>query len=340
MTGAVHKEISVKIPDTPESMAGQKLMVGFDGMDFSADLEHLIATVGVGGVILFSRNVRDPDQLGRLCGMIQQCAAGCDQPPLFIAVDQEGGEVARLKEPFTVFPGNDHITTEKAAAGFARTVAYELASVGINMNMAPVLDVAFLPETSIVMHRSFGADPAQVGCLGCEVIRHLQAGGIMAVGKHFPGIGRTELDSHAVRPALDLGLEALEGDLRPFRMAIDAGVAGIMLSHILYTRLDPHLPASLSPAIVEMLRSDLGFTGLIITDDLDMGAIRNHDAIESAVRRVMATDVDITLICHRSPDMETARDVMASCMAADDNVRQAAAASVERILSLKRRYLE
>lgn len=324
---------------TPEVMAGQKLMVGFDGMDFTADLEHLISMVKVGGLIIFSRNVRDPDQLGRLCDMIQQCAAGCGQPPLFIAVDQEGGEVARLREPFTAFPGNDHITTETAAAAFGRTVAYELGSVGINMNMAPVLDVAFDAASSVMKRRSFGADPAVVGRLGSEVIRHLQTGGVMAVGKHFPGIGRTVLDSHAVRPTLDLPLADLQEDLLPFRMAVDAGVTGIMLSHILYSRLDPEHQASLSPAVVNLLRTDLGFEGLVITDDLDMGAIRNHDTIDTAVHRIMATNVDITLICHRSPDMETARDIMARCIEADDGVRSATAASVARILSLKRDYL-
>ena len=325
--------------ESPEFMAGQKLMVGFDGTEFTADLEHLICRLQVGGVIVFSRNVVDPDQLGRLCGMIQRCAADCGQPPLFIAVDQEGGEVARLKEPFTTFPGNDHITTTAAAAGFGRTVAYELGSVGINMNMAPVLDVAFDPAGSIMARRSFGRDAEQVGLLGCEIIRQLQNGRIMAVGKHFPGIGRTVLDSHAVRPELDLPLDALKDDLLPFRMAIAAGVAGIMLSHILYPRLDPENPASLSPAIVDLLRSDLGFGGLIITDDLDMGAIKNHDAIDTAVRRVMATDVDITLVCHRSPDVETAREVMIRCIAEDAPAGAAAAASTARILSLKDRYL-
>ena len=323
-----------------EFIAGQKLMVGFDGLDFNADLEQLITGVKVGGVILFGRNIGDPDQLSRLCHMIQQCAAGAGQPPLFIAVDQDGGEVARLKEPFTVFPGNDHIATETAAAGFGRTVAYELGSVGINMNMAPVLDVAFDPAASVMKRRSFGADPEHVGRLGCEIIRQLQAGGVMAVGKHFPGIGRTVLDSHKVRPELDLSLQDLRQDLRPFQMAVEAGVAGVMLSHILYPRLDPQHPASLSAAIVDLLRTELGFTGLIITDDMDMGAIRNHDAIEPAVRQIMATDVDITLICHRSPDMETARDVMIRCLEESEGVRRAATASVERILALKRTYLK
>ncbi len=322
-----------------EFVAGQKLMVGFDGMAITSDLEYLITDLRVGGVILFSRNVGDPEQLSRLCHRIQRCAAKAGQPPVFIAVDQEGGEVARLQEPFTVFPGNDHIATEAAAAGFGRTVAYELGSVGINMNMAPVLDVAFDPAASVMKRRSFGADPELVGRLGCEIIKQLQAGGVMAVGKHFPGIGRTVLDSHEVRPELDLGLEALKQDLRPFQMAITAGVAGIMLSHILYPRLDPRQPASLSATIVDLLRTELGFTGLIITDDLDMGAIRNHDTIAPAVRRIMASDVDITLICHRSPDVETARDVMIGCLETNDGIRKAAAASVDRILRLKRTYL-
>lgn len=325
--------------ESPAFMAGQKLMVGFDGTAFSDDLEHLITGLKVGGVILFARNVANPDQLGRLCDMIQQCATAAGQPPLFIAVDQEGGEVARLKDPFTVFPGNDHIGTTAAAAGFGRTVAYELASVGINMDMAPVLDVAFDPDTSVMKRRSFGPDPRRVGELGCEVIRHLQAGGVMAVGKHFPGIGRTVLDSHEVRPELDLPLEALQDDLTPFRMAVAAGVAGMMLSHILYPRLDPDHPASLSQAVVDLLRTDLGFEGVVITDDLDMGAIRNHEAIDAAVHRIMTAGVDITLICHRSPDMEAARDIMRRVMETDAQALEHAVASSNRIMALKNAYL-
>ncbi|MGD9359571.1 MAG: glycoside hydrolase family 3 N-terminal domain-containing protein, partial [Desulfobacterales bacterium] len=157
-----------------EQLAGQRLMVGFDGTDLNADLKFLIKRLKSGGIILFSRNIETPDQIKHLCNEVQNYAQRCGQPPLFIAIDQEGGQVARLKEPFSQFPGNPHMANEKDAVQFAETTAAELARVGINMNMAPVLDIA--PETinSIMAERAFGADPAWVTRLGIKVIEHLQ----------------------------------------------------------------------------------------------------------------------------------------------------------------------
>jgi beta-N-acetylhexosaminidase len=322
-------------------MAGQRLMVGFEGTEMSADLKYMIRELRVGGVILFSGNILEPEQVRHLCISMQTCARECGQPPLFIAVDQEGGVVARFKKPFTEFPGNPFMTGVADADQFAETTARELKDIGINMNMAPVLDVAFDPEQSIMADRSFGADPQWVSLLGGAVIQGLQQSGIMAVAKHFPGIGRTTLDSHRDLPVLDADSAILEkSDLLPFAAAIHQEVAGIMLSHICYRQMDENWPASLSRAIAQdLLRDRLGFGGLVLTDDLDMGAVAKHYDIETAVQRILAADIDIALICHRSSSMENAFKTILAFQEASSANSAHCRRSLERILRAKKRFL-
>ena len=319
---------------SPEQMAGQRLMAGFDGTDFNGDLKFLIEELKVGGVILFSRNIETPGQLEALCRSAQACAAACGQPKLFIAVDQEGGRVARLKKPFTEFPGNPAMADAADADHFAAVTAAELRQVGINMNRAPVLDVAPRGFGSIMEGRAFGHDPGWVSRMGCRVIRGLQAGGVMAVAKHFPGIGRTVVDSHLDLPVVDLDMADLEAvDLPPFAAAVDAGVSGVMLSHILYRSVDPEWPASLSAVIArDLLRGRMGFDGLVLTDDLDMGAVHRHFGITEMIRRIVLADVDIALICHKGPGIGPAWEALLEETRADG---RKAAAAVGRILRKK-----
>jgi len=199
-----------------EQLAGQRLMLGFDGTTLNADLKKLIATYKVGGLILFSRNIENPDQLRRLCTDVQAYAADTGQPPLFIAIDQEGGQVARLKAPFTEFPGTPPLKNSADAEAFARITANELTAVGINMNMAPVMDVNDPQVDSIMTKRAFSPDPDVVAAIGTAVIAGLQKRKVMAVAKHFPGIGRTTLDSHVDQPLLEASAEELETNLAPF----------------------------------------------------------------------------------------------------------------------------
>ena len=323
---------------TQEQLAGQRLMIGFDGIALNSDLEFYIDTLKVGGIILFSRNIKDVQQLKNLCRSAQTYAEDCGQPPLFIAIDQEGGQVARLKKPFTVFPGNPFITNRAEARRFAEITATELRQVGINMNMAPVLDVAPEKIVSIMAGRAFGHDPGQVSLLGTEVIRGLQENGILSVGKHFPGIGRTVMDSHIDLPSLDVTPEDLAAmDLPPFQAAIADNVAGIMLSHIHYPRLDPKWPASLSPAIArDLLRQELGFDGLVLTDDLDMGAIQKHYPIHDAVEQILKAEIDIVLICHKGPDIQTAFDEILRQANHSGIMAKKGEKAVERIIGTKK----
>lgn len=337
--GKIEKQLMTIETFSDEQLAGQRLMVGFEGQSFNDDLRELIGSLCAGGLILFSPNISDPDQLQRLCRDCQAYAAQCGQPPLIIAVDQEGGPVARLKAPhFTEFPGNPTMRDEDDARAFARTTALELSTAGINMDMAPVMDVAPEDLSGIMADRVFGTHPDHVARLGTALIETLQTGGVMAVAKHFPGIGRTILDSHLDLPTFREDLAAMEPvDLAPFRAAIDHQVAGVMLSHILYAKIDPQWPASLSPVIArDLLRRKMGYQGVTMTDDLDMGAIVRHFDIRTVIRQVVAAEIDFALICHKGPRIREGWDEMLALTRRDRLTTQP---SVQRILNLKQSYL-
>ncbi len=326
-----------------EHIAGQRLMLGFDGYELNSELKYLIKDMKAGGIILFSRNIpgspQNPEQLKQLCQSAQEYAASCGQPPLFISIDQEGGRVARLKPPFTQFPGNPVIKTEADAELAAKTMAADLNSVGINMNLAPVMDVA--DDKSLMADRVFGNDPQRVSRLGVKMIETLQSNGIMAVAKHFPGIGRTSIDSHLDLPISDAATSEMDKfELLPFNAAVQHKTAGIMLSHVLYKQLDPDFPASISvPIARDLLRRKMGFDGLVITDDLDMGAIAKHYDLGTCIRQILLAEIDIVLICAKSPKIETAFEEILNNFRASQDMKAKGLSSFNRILEMKRRYL-
>ncbi len=320
-------------------LAGQRLMLGFDGQTLNAELKHLIKEYRTGGIILFRPNIESADQLRRLCRDARKYALDQGLPDLFVAVDQEGGQVARLRKPFTEFPGNPHMKTLEDAWEFARITASELSDMGINMNMAPVMDVAPPDVDSIMKDRVFTGDATRVSQLGTAVIQELQKGGVMAVAKHFPGIGRTVKDSHFFLPELDAQLSDMkQTDLVPFEAAKKAQVSGIMLSHILYPRLDPDWQASLSKIIAyDLLRRDMGYQGLVMTDDLDMKAI-SHD-MDTCIHRIMTAQIDMALVCHAGPNIADARDAVLRYLEKDRELFESGHTCVKRILAAKETFL-
>jgi len=323
-----------------EQLAGQRLMAGFDGTRLNKNLKFLIKNLKIGGIILFKRNLISPDQIRELCLDAQEYAVSCGQPPLLIAIDQEGGQVARLKEPFTIFPGNPSMKSKEDAADFARITAAELKRLGINMNMAPVMDVPSKNFKSVMEKRAFGNDPEWVAEMGSTVITHLQKDRIMAVAKHFPGIGRTSLDSHLDAPFLDTQLSEMEStDLLPFKAAISCKAAGIMLSHIRYTLIDPNRPASLSRMIAkDLLRDQMGYNGIILTDDLDMGAIKKYFTIQESIRNIIDAEIDIALICHQGPDISTAFEKIHELIHSSFSIRAQCIDSCHRMAELKNTF--
>lgn len=289
-------------------------MVGFEGTGIDDSLRRSILDWRVGGVILFDRNIRDPEQLRGLCRRLQELRRRVAGSPLLIAVDQEGGTVARVREGATVFPGNLALGSGGRAedAGLqGRITGRDLAGLGINMNLAPVLDLYHPGGSYSLGLRSLGSDPETVAALGRALIAGLQQEGVFATAKHFPGKGRARRDSHRELPVIEASREILNAvDLLPFRRAVAAGVRAVMTSHAAYPALDggKTRPATLSPAVMTgILRRELGFDGVLISDDLGMGAIGGYCPIEEAVRGGLAAGVDIALVCHFSEERERAR---------------------------------
>ncbi|VBB42631.1 Glycosyl hydrolase family 3 N-terminal domain protein [uncultured Desulfatiglans sp.] len=325
---------------------GRLFMAGLPGTTLDSDTKALIREAALGGIILFARNIEGPEQLAALTNDLQTAALESQGTPLFIAVDQEGGRVARLQAPFSVFPGNEAIgrspQPEEAARAFARTTAREMRLVGLNMDLAPVVDVRRGEAEKHLAGRTFGEDPNQVGRLGSLVIRELQANGVMAVAKHFPGLGRTGRDPHLQLPTIPLSLAEMEAvSLPPFAAGIAAGVSGIMSSHAVYPALDEGTPATLSPAVLTgLLRERMGFEGLIITDDLEMGAITGSWGVDAAAERAFAAGADILLICRNQQRVIQAIDAVQAALLEGRLSMERLHASNRRIEAAKERYLK
>ena len=320
---------------------GQLFMLGFDGTTASADLAGLMAAYKPGGLIVFKRNLESVEQIASLTNELQKLAG---QTPLLLAIDQEGGRVSRLPDGFTIFPPCAVLgqcgSTETAYAVAAATAA-ELRAVGLNMNMAPVLDVDTNRDNPIIGNRAFSEKPTQVCELGLATIAGLQDNKVVACGKHFPGHGDTVADSHLELPVVHASAARLrELELRPFRHAIDNGLTTIMTAHVLYPNLDPQFPATLSPTILtSLLREELRFDGVIVTDDLEMRAIIDHYGIEEAVIRAIQAGADLLLIC-KERDREVAA-MEALYQAVKDGAIPLVRidASLRRIAQLKERFL-
>jgi len=282
--------------------AGPLFMVGLPGPRLDEATRELVRELQVGGIILFTRNIESPEQVWELTRDLQREALAQGSLPLLIAVDQEGGVVQRLKEPFTRIPaardlGNGSTPAEVAA--LARSVARELALVGINLNLAPVLDVARQPHCP-QWGRSYSSDPEQVAIYGEAAIRGFLEGGVLPVAKHFPGLGDTTVDSHQVLPTAQDPDPERPTDLLPFRRAVAAGVPVIMTAHVHVPAWDGQ-PATMSPvALNSWLRGRLGFGGVIITDDLEMGAIAGAAAIPAASHQAFVAGADLLLICSKA----------------------------------------
>ena len=289
--------------DSIREALGQLFLVGFDGTELSRDLRDLFRHYRPGGVVLFKRNLSDPDQIHRLSRDLQQPA---DPLPVLVCIDQEGGRVWRLPAPFTFFPearalGN--AGSDSLAYSAARVIAQELSAVGIHCNFAPVLDLHTNPDNPIIGDRALGSEPSPVATLARSILLGFRSYGIAGCGKHFPGHGDTDLDSHRTLPTVSLPRERLASvEMSPYRiLAGDARspLELVMTAHVLYPELDPQRPATLSRRIVRgALRGRLGFEGIVVTDDLEMGAITESYAPEEASLLAFRAGADLLMFCH------------------------------------------
>jgi beta-N-acetylhexosaminidase len=287
------------VADPTRVRAGKLFMVGVPDPALDRATRSFLKTHAAGGVILFRRNITE---LGELVALTAELHALLPEQPILVAIDHEGGRVSRLGDPFTQFP-------PAAVVGRARSphLAYrqgiamgeELRSVGIDIDFAPVLDVASNANNPVIGDRSFGAHPRTVSRLGISVAHGLQRTGVIPVGKHFPGHGDTDVDSHLDLPIVRRSAAELDRvELFPFRRAIQSGLEALMTAHVVFTALDPERPATLSRVILtDLLRERLRFRGVLFSDDLEMKAISSRYAPEDAAVSAMEAGVDWLLAC-------------------------------------------
>lgn len=326
---------------TSREKIGQLFMVGFMGTSVTQDLAAFLKEYKPGGVILFSRNLESVEQIVELTNDLQRCSP---KFPLLIAIDQEGGRVSRLPKGFTIFPpceliGRCH--SGELAYAAAATIAKELKAVGINMNMAPVLDVNSNPDNPVIGDRAFGSSPDRVIEMGLVTAAALHDYNVVACGKHFPGHGDTTADSHKELPVVEAPRERLEAvEFPPFRRAADAGIASLMTAHVLYKVMDGRLPATLSPEIItHLLRDQMQYDGVVLTDDLEMHAIVDHYGPGDAAVRAVVAGCDILLICKERDREIAAFEALEQAVASGTIDTARLDLSVARIQRMKQRYL-
>lgn len=281
---------------------GQLLFCGYEGLEPPRDLLDLVAAGRVGGVITFARNIESPSQLRRVTQHLAELAP--KGAPLAIAVDQEGGRVQRLRAPWTQWPpmaALGRADDEQASRGFARALGLELREAGFNLDFAPVVDVHSNPKNPVIGDRSFSSEPDVVARHAVAVIEGLREAGVAACAKHFPGHGDTDLDSHLELPVLNHNLDRLRRiEWPPFVAAIQAGVASLMSAHISFPALDGARPATLSPTIMALVRDELGFDGVVFSDDLEMGAVARHYSPRARIEGCLTAGLDGLLVCRHA----------------------------------------
>jgi beta-N-acetylhexosaminidase len=329
---------------TLEQLVGQRFVTFLDGPEITSEEDRLVRRGLVGGFIIYPQNVVDRDQVADLTSELQRTAAsGSPGVGLLLAADQEGGRVAALRlSDMPRFPAARSWARHEDEA-YVEAASYvvnrELRSVGINMNFAPVLDVYEHADDSIIGDRAFAADPELVGRLGRAYLRGADRAGVIAVPKHFPGHGSTAVDSHGRLPVVALPAEKIYGrHLQPFRAAVASGAEAIMTAHLLFPALDPAHPVTLSRPIIEgLLREELGFTGVVISDGVAMGAISQNYSIAEAIELSIDAGIDIILVHTRydvSELVETTVELVEAGRISQDRVIE----GTRRVLELKARH--
>src|SRR5438067_13056945 len=326
--------------------AARCVFVGIQGHAPSPSELDLIRR-GVGGVILFARNVVDPGQVAELSRSLKAAAGG----PLLICIDQEGGRVQRLKPPhWTAWPSmrrlgeidqqggvgdmNGTVVVERVGQMIAR----ELSACGIDLDFAPVVDVDTNPRNPVIGDRSFSRDPKRVARLGVALAQGLERSGVASCVKHFPGHGDTSQDSHLTLPRLAHDKQRLwQVELVPFVAAARAGLASVMTAHVRFEAFD-RMPATLSPISLELLRNDVEFKGCCISDDLEMRAISDIWGVSDASELAIAAGCDAVLVCHTLQRQHDSIDAIARGARSGPLSRARLAEASARVEALQNRF--
>ena len=316
----------------------QLVVTGFEGTRLDARIRGRLERLAPGGVVLFRRNVGDPAALLRLTNELR----GILGPRALIAVDQEGGRVARLRAPFTEWPAMRRVGElgdARLARGIGAAIGRELAAAGFNCDFAPVLDVDSNPSNPVIGDRAFAGEPAAVARLALAFASGLEASGVVPCGKHFPGHGDTAVDSHFSLPRVGRTLAELSRvELRPFRAAIRRGLPMLMTAHVVYEALDPVRPATLSAPILRgLLRERLGFEGVVVSDDLAMHALDAAGSVAEIAVGAVAAGCDLLLACQRLEDGERAVAALREAHAGSRAWRRFASPALQRVRGLRAR---
>ncbi|MBU3180805.1 beta-N-acetylhexosaminidase [Clostridium psychrophilum] len=321
---------------------GQLVIVGLDGFTITNNINNLIKNHKVGGIILFKTNVDNSKQLVNLTNSLKTSDFQ-NKTPLFISVDEEGGRVSRMPNEINNFPTNKSIgksNNSNLSYNIGKTIAEELNDFGFNMNFAPVLDINSNVNNPVIGDRSLGSNPGIVSKLGIRTMNGMRDNNIIPVIKHFPGHGDTSVDSHIGLPIVSKDLTTLNNfELIPFKEAIKNNADAIMVSHILLNKIDANNPASMSKTVItSILRKSLKFTGVVITDDMTMGAIIKYNDIGKAAVKSFNAGSDIILVCHGYSNeikvINSLKQAVKDKTISESRLNE----SVYRILKLKEKY--
>ncbi len=327
-----------------EDRVRQLFMLGFDGKRMEEGLKDLLEELRPGGIIIFSRNVDTKEQLRKLISEANELSLELTGTPLLVSIDQEGGLVARVRKDFAVFPGNMALgatSSIELAYSTGRAIGEQLRWLGVNINLAPVVDIILDKTNPSIGVRSFGDDPALVSKMGRAMIAGLRESGVMAVAKHFPGIGAASIDPHIDLPVLDISLDVMwNREFAPFVEAIKEGVDAIMPSHVVVPEIDPEMPATLSKKIIEgTLRYELGFRGAILSDDLLMGAVSKRYSLAETCLLTLKAGEDMALICRDFEEQMNAIDFVIEAVKKGLLSKERVKEALQRVMDLKKKAL-
>lgn len=306
---------------TLDQQIGQLFFIGISGLALTADEKKFIVENNISGITLFGRNIKEPKQVHDLCAEIQSLSKQqASRAPLFIAIDQEGGRVQRIKDPFTVWPPLSHagkIDNASVTFQWMHLLGLELTSFGINVNWAPCLDVFSNPKNTVIGDRAISSDVVLVEKHASALIRGFIKAGLMSCVKHFPGHGNTLIDSHEDLPVETKTMEELHQlELIPFKKGLRSKADFAMTSHILYKNIDPHWPVTLSTKFLQdVLRGEFKFRGLIVSDDLGMKALSKHYGAEEIPVLALNAGVDMLLYCNEFDTPPIAIDALLAAVA-------------------------
>ena len=344
-TDEIMREEKEPIDDKINSMTldekiGQMIITGFNGSEYNDDMDRLINEYKVGGVILFARNIEDSNQMIDLTRALQE---NNNNLPLFISIDEEGGRVSRLPDDVEKFPSAftiGLINDQQTAYENGKEIGYTLKRLGINLDYAPVLDIYSNENNTVIGDRAFSTEESIVSTMGIATMEGIEDSDIIPVVKHFPGHGDTEVDSHYGLPIVYKTLEELRNfEFIPFVKAIESGCDVIMVSHIILNEVDSINPASLSKIVIsDLLRKDMGFDKVVITDDMSMGAITSIMSIEEACIKSIEAGCDILLLGNAYEEIEQVIDSIKLKIYNGEISEEHINKSVKRILELKKKY--